>query len=55
MHRQEIDLLKELSAGALESDAAHGFLARIPKVAELVSDERLAELEAQFDDDEATT
>lgn len=53
MHRQEIDLLKELSAGALESDAAHGFLARIPKVAELVSDERLAELEAQFDDEAA--
>lgn len=54
MHRHEIDLLKDLSAGALESDAANSFLDRIPKVAELVSDERLRELEAQFDDDPRT-
>lgn len=54
MHRQEIDLLKKLSIGALESEAAHEFLSEIPKVAELVSDERLAELEAQFDADTTT-
>jgi hypothetical protein len=50
MARQETDLLKSLSTGALESAAAHAFLTSIPKVAELVPDSRLAELEASFDD-----
>lgn len=50
MARQENDLLKRLSTDALESDAAHAFLESIPKVAELVPESRLAELEAQFDD-----
>ena len=52
-HRQEIDLLKKLSIGALESDAAQAFLSEIPAVAELVPVSRLAELEAQFDADSA--
>jgi hypothetical protein len=54
MHRQEIDLLKKLSVGALASDEAHTFLSEIPKASELVSDARLAELEAQFDTDITT-
>lgn len=45
MARQEADLLKELAIGALESDDARGFLARIPTVGELVPAARLAELE----------
>ena len=51
MARQETDLLKKLSTGALESDLARAFLSEIPAVAELVPDTRLAELEAAFDDD----
>jgi hypothetical protein len=48
MSRQEIELLKRLSVGALVSAEAQAFLAEIPKVSELVPDTRLAELEAQF-------
>lgn len=48
MQRQEVDLLKKLSSGALESDEAKAFLTEIPTVAELVPASRLAELEAQF-------
>lgn len=51
MQRQEIDLLKKLSSGALESEEAKAFLTEIPSVAELVPSSRLAELEAQFGDD----
>lgn len=50
MQRQEIDLLKKLSSGVLESDEAKDFLTEIPSVAELVPSSRLAELEAQFGD-----
>jgi hypothetical protein len=48
MQRQEIDLLKKLSFGALESTEAKAFLTEIPTVAELVPVSRLAALEAQF-------
>lgn len=50
LDRQEADLLRNLAVGALESDAAHAFLTTIPTVAELVPEVRLAELEAQFSD-----
>lgn len=51
MQRQEVDLLKKLSSGALASDEAKAFLTEIPTVAELVPASRLQELEAQFGDD----
>jgi hypothetical protein len=54
--REEADLLRTLSVGALESDEARAFLARIPTVGELVSAARLVELEAaaaQSDDPRA--
>lgn len=54
VHRQEADLLKGLASGALESDAAREFLASIPTVAQLVPADRLAELEAQFSQDDDT-
>ena len=50
LDREEADLLQTLAMGAIESAEAHAFLGKIPKVAELVSDARMAELEAQFDD-----
>lgn len=46
--RQEADLLRDLSVGALESAEAHAFLAAIPAVSELVPAARLAELEEQM-------
>lgn len=52
MNRQEVNLLKQLSVGALASDEAKEFLASIPSVAELVPVSRLAELEAQFVEEE---
>ena len=52
MQRQEVDLLKKLSSGALESDEAKAFLREIPTVAELVPESRLLELEAQFGGEE---
>lgn len=48
LDRQEADLLRTLSVGALESAEAQAFLASIPTVGELVPAARLAELEAQF-------
>ena len=46
LDRQEADLLRQLSVGALESAEAHTFLDAIPTVGELVPSARLAELEA---------
>lgn len=45
LDREEADLLRTLSVGALESDEAHEFLGSIPTVGELVPAARLAELE----------
>lgn len=50
LDREEADLLRELSIGALATDQAKKFLASIPSVAELVPATRIAELEAQFGD-----
>lgn len=44
LERIETDLLTDLAVGALESDEAKAFLARIPTVGELVSAERLREI-----------
>lgn len=49
--RQEADILRDLSLGALESEEARGFLAGIPAAAELVPLARLAELEADYNKD----
>jgi hypothetical protein len=46
LDQQELDLLRELTISALDSDAAQRFLDRIPSVGELVPAARLAELEA---------
>jgi hypothetical protein len=46
LDRDEADLLRTLTIGALESEEARQFLAAIPTVGELVSRARLAELEA---------
>lgn len=48
MKRQEVELLKRLSVGVLESTDAKAFLTEIPTVAELVPASRLQELEGQF-------
>ena len=48
LDRQEADLLRTLTIGALESAEAQEFLAAIPTVGELVSRARLAELEAEL-------
>lgn len=52
LNRQEADLLRDLSMGALESDEARQFLFGIPAAAELVPLSRLAELEAGLSDPE---
>lgn len=52
LERQEADLLRTLAVGAIESEEARAFLAGIPTVGELVPAARLAELEAQFTEDE---
>jgi len=49
LKRQEADLLRDLSVGALESEDARRFLGGIPAAAELVPLARLAELEAGLD------
>lgn len=46
LDRDEADLLRTLTIGALESAEAKAFLTAIPTVGELVSRARLAELEA---------
>jgi hypothetical protein len=48
LSRQEVDLLTELTADAIESDAAMKFLRSIPTVSELVPAVRLLELEASL-------
>lgn len=46
LDREEADLLRTLSVGALESDEAHQFLTSIPTVGELVPAARLDEIGA---------
>lgn len=48
LDRQEADLLRTLSAGALSSDEAQVFLGAIPTVGELVPAARLRELESSL-------
>lgn len=54
LQRQEADVLRTLAIDAIESEAAQQFLRSIPTVAELVPAQRLAALEASFDDDETS-
>lgn len=49
LDRDEADLLKKLAIGALESAEAQAFLGGIPTVGELVSVERLRELERSIE------
>lgn len=51
LDRREADLLEELATGALESAEAKEFMARIPKVSELVPASRLEELTANVTDE----
>jgi hypothetical protein len=51
LDREEADLLRSLSVGALESAEAHAFLAGIPTVSQLVPSTRLAELEIALGED----
>jgi hypothetical protein len=44
LDQQELDLLRDLTIGALDTNAAQQFLSRIPTVGELVPKARLAEL-----------
>jgi hypothetical protein len=46
---QEMNLLRQLSEGALDSDEARGFLGSIPTVGELVPRVVLREIEQQID------
>lgn len=52
LDRREADILEELATGALESAEAREFLARIPKVSELVPASRLEELTANVTHDD---
>jgi ketosteroid isomerase-like protein len=45
LDQQELNLLRDLTIGALDTDVAQKFLSRIPTVGELVPKARLAELE----------
>jgi len=45
LDQQELALLRELTIGALDTEAAQRFLSRIPTVGELVPKARLAEIE----------
>lgn len=45
LDQQELDLLRDLTIGALDTEAARNFLSRIPTVGQLVPKARLAELE----------
>jgi hypothetical protein len=49
LERQEADLLRQLTLGALESEEARAFLDAIPAVGDLVPAARLLEIEAEFD------
>lgn len=51
LDRQEADLLRELSIGALGTEQARQFLNQIPSVSSLVPAARIAELEQQFGDE----
>lgn len=53
LDREEADLLRTLSVGALESDEARSFLESIPTVGELVPAARIAELESSLDEGES--
>lgn len=48
LDRQEQDILRDLSVGALKSDQAQGFLSAIPTVGELVPRAVLREIEAEI-------
>lgn len=48
LDRQEADLLRELSIGALGTEQARRFLSTIPSVSDLVPAARIRELESQF-------
>jgi hypothetical protein len=48
LDRQELDMLRELAAGALESEEAQQFLARIPTIGQLIPRVVLAELESNL-------
>jgi len=48
LDRQEMNLLRDLSAGALSSEAARKFLDSIPSVGELVPRTRLREIESSL-------
>lgn len=54
LDRQEADLLQSLALHTIETDAARQFLASIPSVGDLVPAERLAQIEAAFDDRSAS-
>jgi hypothetical protein len=45
LDQQELELLRDLTIGALDTDAAQQFLMRIPTVGELVPKARLTEIE----------
>ncbi len=47
LDQQELTLLRELTIGALDTEAAEQFLGQIPTVGELVPKARLAELEGR--------
>lgn len=55
LQRQEADVLRTLAIDAIESEAAQQFLRSIPTVAELVPAQRLAALEASFEDDDESS
>lgn len=52
LDRQEVDLLEQLTTGALESDEARNFLGQIPTVSQLVPTARLFALETALKDTE---
>jgi hypothetical protein len=52
LDRQEVDLLRKLSEGAIETESATSFLSAIPTVGELVPAARLKELTQGLDLDE---
>jgi hypothetical protein len=47
LDQEELDLLRDLTVGALDSEQAREFLDRIPTVGQLVPKARLAELEGE--------
>lgn len=51
LDRQELDILRELAAGALQTEQARAFLTKIPTVGELVPKVRFDAIEAQMRSD----